>query len=69
MLKLNSIEVSYLNVIRVLHGVSLEVAEGAIIALLGANGAGKSTTLKAISGLLHVEEGEVTDGSIEWNGE
>jgi branched-chain amino acid transport system ATP-binding protein len=69
MLKLNSIEVTYLNVIRVLHGVSLTVDDGAIIALLGANGAGKSTTLKAISGLLHVEEGEVTDGSIEWNGE
>jgi branched-chain amino acid transport system ATP-binding protein len=69
MLKLNSIEVTYLNVIRVLHGVSLTVEDGAIIALLGANGAGKSTTLKAISGLLHIEEGEVTDGSIEWNGE
>ncbi|MGD1120068.1 MAG: ATP-binding cassette domain-containing protein, partial [Dehalococcoidales bacterium] len=69
MLKLNSIEVTYLNVIRVLHGVSLVVEDGAIIALLGANGAGKSTTLKAISGLLHIEEGEVTDGSIEWNGE
>ena len=69
MLKLNSIEVAYLNVIRVLHGVSLEVADGSIIALLGANGAGKSTTLKAISGLLRVDEGEVTDGSIEWNGE
>jgi len=69
MLKLNNIEVTYLNVIRVLHGVSLTVEDGAIIALLGANGAGKSTTLKAISGLLHVEEGEVTDGSIEWNGE
>jgi branched-chain amino acid transport system ATP-binding protein len=68
MLKLNNIEVTYLNVIRVLHGVSLAVEEGAIIALLGANGAGKSTTLKAISGLLHTEEGEVTDGSIEWNG-
>jgi len=68
LLKLNNIEVTYLNVIRVLHGVSLEVNDGAIIALLGANGAGKSTTLKAISGLLHVEEGEVTDGSIEWNG-
>jgi branched-chain amino acid transport system ATP-binding protein len=67
-LKLNNIEVTYLNVIRVLHGVSLSVEDGAIIALLGANGAGKSTTLKAISGLLHVEEGEVTDGSIEWNG-
>ena len=67
MLKLNNIEVTYLNVIRVLHGVSLAVEDGAIIALLGANGAGKSTTLKAISGLLHIEEGEVTDGTIEWN--
>jgi len=69
MLKLNNIEVAYLNVIRVLHGVSLDVADGSIVALLGANGAGKSTTLKAISGLLHVEEGEVTDGSIQWNAE
>jgi len=69
MLRLNNIEVAYLNVIRVLHGVSLNVEDGQIVALLGANGAGKSTTLKAISGLLHVEEGEVTDGSIEWNDE
>jgi len=69
MLKINNIEVTYLNVIRVLHGVSLDVADGSIVALLGANGAGKSTTLKAISGLLHVEEGEVTDGSIQWNAE
>lgn len=67
MLKLNNIEVTYLNVIRVLHGVSLSVEDGHIVALLGANGAGKSTTLKAISGLLKIEEGEVTDGSIEWN--
>jgi branched-chain amino acid transport system ATP-binding protein len=65
MLKLNNIEVTYLNVIRVLHGVSLSVDDGQIVALLGANGAGKSTTLKSISGLLHVEEGQVTDGSIE----
>ncbi|XUX01398.1 MAG: ABC transporter ATP-binding protein [Dehalogenimonas sp.] len=69
MLKINNIEVAYLNVIRVLHGVSLSVPEGQIVTLLGANGAGKTTTLKAISGLLHVEEGEVTDGNIEWNGE
>jgi len=69
MLKLNSIEVTYLNVIRVLHGVSMSVEDGSIAALLGANGAGKTTTLKAISGLLHVEEGEVTDGSIEWDGQ
>jgi len=68
MLKLNNVEVTYLNVIRVLHGVSLGVDDGQIVALLGANGAGKSTTLKAISGLLHIEEGEVNDGSIEWNG-
>jgi len=67
MLRLNNIEVTYLNVIRVLHGVSLDVGDGSIVTLLGANGAGKSTTLKAISGLLRVEEGEVTDGSIEWN--
>jgi branched-chain amino acid transport system ATP-binding protein len=67
MLKLNNIEVTYLNVIRVLHGVSMNVEEGCIVALLGANGAGKSTTLKAISGLLHAEEGEVTDGSITWD--
>src|SRR4030042_249699 len=69
MLKLNNIEVTYLNVIRVLHGVSMNVEDGAIVALLGANGAGKSTALKAISGLLRVQEGEVTDGSILWNGE
>ncbi|MDP2919815.1 MAG: ATP-binding cassette domain-containing protein, partial [Dehalococcoidia bacterium] len=55
MLKLNNIEVAYLNVIRVLHGVSLKVDDGSIVALLGANGAGKSTTLKAISGLLKTE--------------
>ena len=67
MLKLNNIEVAYLNVIRVLHGVSLKVEDGSIVALLGANGAGKSTTLKAVSGLLKTEEGEVTDGNIEWN--
>jgi len=69
MLKLNNIEVAYLKVIRVLHGVSLSVEDGSIVTLLGANGAGKSTTLKAISGLLRTEEGAVTDGSIEWDGQ
>jgi len=64
MLNLNNIEVMYLNAILVLKGMSLEVADGKIIALLGSNGAGKTTSLKAISGLLHTEEGEVTDGSI-----
>jgi len=57
-----------MKVIQVLRGVSLEVHEGKIVALLGANGAGKTTTLKAISGMLKTEEGEVTDGSIEFDG-
>ncbi|HYY16252.1 MAG TPA: ABC transporter ATP-binding protein [Gammaproteobacteria bacterium] len=69
MLKLNNIEVIYDQVILVLKGVSFEVPEGRIIALLGANGAGKSTTLKAVSGLLRPERGEVTEGSIEFMGE
>jgi len=68
MLWVNNIEVVYMEVILVLKGVSLEVKDGAIISLLGANGGGKSTTLKAISGLLKPEEGEVTDGTIEFNG-
>ncbi|NWF56068.1 MAG: ABC transporter ATP-binding protein [Syntrophaceae bacterium] len=59
----------YHEVILVLKGVSLEVPEAGIVALLGANGAGKSTTLKAISGLLKHEDGEVTDGSIEFMGQ
>ena len=69
MLKLNNIEVSYLNVVKVLHGISVSVDDGAVVALLGANGAGKTTTLKAISGLLRIEEGEINDGTIEWDGE
>ncbi len=69
MLKLNNVEVRYSSVILVLRGITLEVPEGAIIAMLGNNGAGKTTTLKAISGLLHTEEGEVTDGNIEFHGE
>ena len=66
MLRLNNIEVVYSDVILVLRGVSLQVGPGQIVALLGANGAGKSTTLKAISGLLHTELGKVTRGSIEF---
>jgi len=69
MLKVNNIEVVYDDVILVLKGLSLEVAEGRIVALLGSNGAGKSTTLKAISGLLESEDGEITDGAIEFLGE
>ena len=69
MLELNNVEVVYSDVIQVLRGVSLEVPEGKIVGLLGANGAGKSTTLKAISGLLRTQEGEVTRGSIELDGQ
>ena len=69
MLVVNNIEVVYNNVILVLKGISLQVKDQQIVALLGANGAGKSTTLKAISGLLKPELGEVTRGSIEYNGE
>jgi branched-chain amino acid transport system ATP-binding protein len=68
-LNINNIEVKYHEVILVIKGVSINVPQGGIIALLGANGAGKSTTLKAISGLLKHENGEVTDGSIEFMGE
>ena len=66
LITINNIEVKYHEVILVIKGVSIEVPKGAIVALLGANGAGKSTTLKAISGLLRHEDGEVTDGSIEF---
>jgi branched-chain amino acid transport system ATP-binding protein len=68
-LNINNIEVKYHEVILVIKGVSINVPTGGIVALLGANGAGKSTTLKAISGLLKHENGEVTDGSIEFMGE
>ncbi len=69
MLTLNNVEVIYDDVILVLRGLSLEVPEGKIVALLGSNGAGKSTTLKAVSGLLPSEHGEVTDGTIHFSGE
>ena len=67
-LSVNNIEVIYDHVILVLKGVSLEVPRGRIVALLGANGAGKSTTLKAISNLLRAERGDVTKGTIEFEG-
>ena len=69
MLKINNIEVLYHEVILALKGVSLEVPAGGMVALLGANGAGKSTTLKAVSGLLTHENGEVAQGSIEFLGQ
>ncbi len=68
-LSVSNIEVVYDHVILVLKGVSLDVPRGGIVALLGANGAGKTTTLKAISNLLHAERGEVTKGSILFEGE
>jgi branched-chain amino acid transport system ATP-binding protein len=64
-----NIEVIYDRVILVLKGVSLDVPKGGIVALLGANGAGKSTTLKAISNLLHGERGTVNKGRILFEGE
>ncbi|MGO3933112.1 ABC transporter ATP-binding protein [Rhodopseudomonas pseudopalustris] len=68
LLSVKNIEVVYDEVILVLRGLSIEVPKGAIVALLGANGAGKSTTLKAISGLLRTEDGEVTRGEIVFDG-
>ena len=68
-LSIKNIEVIYDHVILVLKGVSLNVPKGKIVALLGANGAGKSTTLKAISNLLHAERGDVTKGSVEYKGD
>jgi branched-chain amino acid transport system ATP-binding protein len=68
LLSVRNIEVAYDEVILVLRGLSLAVPRGSVVALLGANGAGKSTTLKAISGLLKTEEGEVTRGEIVFDG-
>lgn len=68
-LAVRNLEVVYNDVVKVLRGVSLEVSPGSIVALLGANGAGKTTVLRSISGLLDVHRGDVTKGSIELNGE
>ena len=68
MLQLNNVEVVYDRTILVLRGVSLEVPTGQIVALLGSNGAGKSTTLKTISGILRPQRGEVTAGAVEFDG-
>ncbi len=65
-LSVNNIEVVFNEVILVLRGLNLKVARGKITALLGTNGAGKSTTLKAITNLLATEDGEVTRGSISY---
>jgi branched-chain amino acid transport system ATP-binding protein len=67
-LDLSNVEIKYKGVILVVRGVSISVPQEGVVALLGANGAGKSTILKGISGLLRTEEGDVTDGSIEFMG-
>ena len=67
-LDIKNIEVMYDNVILALHDVSLKVPKGKVVALLGANGAGKSTTLKAVSTMLASERGKVTKGSIDYDG-
>jgi branched-chain amino acid transport system ATP-binding protein len=69
MLSLSNVEVVYDRVFLAIKGVSIEVREGGMVALLGANGAGKSTTLKAVSGLLGPERGEVTRGEVTFRGE
>ncbi len=67
-LSIKNIEVLYSRVISALHGVSIEVQKGEIVSLLGANGAGKTTTCKAVSRLLEAERGEISNGTIEYNG-
>ena len=69
LLSLNNVEVIYSEVVLVLRGLSLQAREGEVTALLGANGAGKSTTLKAVSGLLKSEDGAVTRGEILYRGQ
>ncbi|MCM2251880.1 MAG: ABC transporter ATP-binding protein [Ramlibacter sp.] len=67
-LEVNNIEVVYNKAVQALRGLSLAVPRGRIVALLGSNGAGKSTTLKAISGLLALEDGELENGTITFDG-
>src|SRR5579871_3282238 len=69
MLAVQNIEVTYHNVVTAVHGVSLEVPDGNIVALLGANGAGKTTILRSISGLLGVHSARIVRGSILFDGE
>jgi len=69
LLNLLNVEIKYQGVILVIKGITLKISDREMVALLGANGAGKTTTLKAISGLLRTEEGEITDGRVEFLGE
>ncbi len=68
MLEVANLEVVYNEVVLVLRGLSIEVPDGGIVALLGANGAGKTTAVRAITGLLDIHEGDITKGSVVWNG-
>ena len=68
MLLLNNVEVTFDPFILVVKGVSMEVPDGSIVAILGANGAGKSTILKAVSGVIRMERGRVSNGYIQFNG-
>jgi len=68
MLEIKNLEITYHDVILVVKGVSLIVEEGGMVALLGANGAGKSTILKAVSGVLDLEDGDIEDGTITFDG-
>lgn len=68
-LSVENLEVVYNDVVLVLKGLSIKVEKGSITALLGSNGAGKSTTLKSISGLLATEDGEITEGSVYYDGQ
>jgi branched-chain amino acid transport system ATP-binding protein len=69
LLRINNIEVVFSDVILVLKGISLEIPENSMVTLLGANGAGKSTTIKAIAGVLSLEDGEIKGGMIEFRGQ
>jgi branched-chain amino acid transport system ATP-binding protein len=69
LLEVNNVQIVYDNAIEAVRDVSLSVPEGSVVALLGSNGAGKSTLLKAISGVLHLEEGEVEKGTIRFDGQ
>jgi len=68
MLEVANLEVVYNDVVLVLRGLSLDVPDGSIVALLGCNGAGKTTAVRAVTGLLDVHEGDITKGSVTWNG-
>ncbi len=69
MLAVENLEFVYNDVVLVLRGISLEVPDGKIVALLGANGAGKTTTMRAITGLHDIHEGDITKGSVNFDGE